>query len=720
MSKEGNRGQDRTDRFIIKGRNCWKTEHANRVAFLVDAESYFHAFKSATLRARRSILIIGWDVNSRTPLEFPDDARPDVPNELGMLLSHLATRRDGLQINVLNWDSPLFYSLDREWLTQARFDWFTHPRVCFALDDQHPLGASHHQKTVVIDDSIAFVGGIDLTVSRLDGPEHFSCDRRRRNPDGAPYGPYHDVQVAVDGAAAQAIADVARDRWARATGQRLRPTETAEDCWPEDLPADIRDIEVAIARTHAAWKGRPEAREIEALFLDAIGRATQTVYIENQYFSATTVARAILDRLGNADCPEIVLVLPQEPTGWLEQNAMGVRQRCLLARLRNADKYGRFRVYMPVVGAQGDVPVKVHAKLMIVDGRFSHIGSANLNNRSMGLDTECDLAVEGEPGSLAVKSITAFRNRLLAEHLGVSLDSIVKEISVCGSLIGAIEKLTGSGRSLVSFPNISPDPIDTALADSELLDPDRPVKPEQIADQLAGDKAGQMTLRSALVRLAAVVIMLLGLAALWRWGPISEFVDVSTLVAWVDAQRSGWSATAAILLAYVIGGLVMFPVIILIAATGLFYGPLTGLLVAGTGSVLGAVTGYGMGLLLGRKGLRRLSGGWFDRISLQLARRGLLSMTVIRLLPVAPFTVVNIAAGAAHIRFRDFVFGTMLGMAPGISAITLFSSQLGEVVHEPSALNIGVLIALLLVIGAAVKWSWRHFIHRRADADEAQ
>ncbi len=720
MSKKHSGNEGQASRFAENGRNCWQTAHASRLAYLVDAAAYFRAFKAAALRAQHSILIIGWDVNSRTLLEYPDEADPDVPNELGPLLDHLASRRDGPHIRVLNWDSPLFYAIDREWVPQARFDWFTHSRLCFALDDQHPFGASHHQKIVVIDDSVAFIGGIDLTVGRLDDTEHRPEDPRRRTPDGTAYEPFHDVQVAVEGPAAKALGDVARDRWTRATGQRLKSVESARDCWPEYLDPDLADVEVALARTYPAWKGRPKVREIQALFLDSIGRAKESIYIENQYFSSTRVAHAILERLEQSDCPEIIAIVPQEPVGWLEQTAMGVKQRCLLARLRDADRNGRFRVYVPVVGEAGDVAVKVHAKVMVVDGRFVNIGSANLNNRSMGLDSECNLAIEGEPGSATATSIATFRNRLLAEHLGVPAGDVEKEIEVRGSIIETIERLRSSGRSLVPFPDVPPDSIDTALAESDILDPAAPAEPERVAHYLAGDKAGQMTFRGAMVRLAGIIAVLLGLAALWRWGPISAFADTGSLEAWGEVVRGEWTATGAVLAAYVVGGLAMFPITILIAATGLLYGPVAGLLVAGAGSLLSAVIGYGTGVILGRNALRRLSGGRLDRVSRRLARRGLLSMTIIRLLPLAPFTLINFTAGASRIRLRDFVFGTVLGMAPGIVAITLFSGQVGEVVRAPDVLNIGILAGLLLIIAAAATWSWRHFVHIQAEPDDAK
>jgi uncharacterized membrane protein YdjX (TVP38/TMEM64 family) len=148
----------------------------------------------------------------------------------------------------------------------------------------------------------------------------------------------------------------------------------------------------------------------------------------------------------------------------------------------------------------------------------------------------------------------------------------------------------------------------------------------------------------------------------------------------------------------------------------MIYGPLAGLLIASSGALLGAAAGYAAGALLGRGTLSRLAGSRLDRVSRQIARRGLLSMTIIRLLPVAPFTLVNFAAGASHISFRDFVFGTMLGMAPGVAAITLFSSQLSEALRAPSTFNLAMLLLSSLLIGAVVFWGWRRFGRRRAAA----
>lgn len=717
--------------ILAEGRNCWRRASAARLSFLVDAKGYFAAVKSAILKARRSVIIVGWDVNSRALLEFPDEARSGVPNELGPFLDYVASRPNGPEVRVLTWDSPRLYALDREWLPQASFDWFTHPRMCFALDAEHPFGASQHQKIVVVDDRVAFLGGLDLTLDRLDDSSHDPQDPRRRSPDGKPYAPYHDLQVAVDGAAARAVAEVAEQRWFLATGERLaraadeEPTRDTprgenlsadDDPWPASLAPDLTNVGLGIARTLPFWKGRPEIREIEALFLDAIAAAREWIYIENQYFSSNRVARALADRLRAPEGPEIVIVLPRDSMGWLEQTSMGLRRRHLAEQLQRADRHGRLRLYAPVVGDNGGVALKVHSKVMIVDGRHLHVGSANLNNRSMGLDSECDVALDtAEDRSRQV--LVALRDRLLGEHLGVDAVRVADMVAHHGSLIAAIESLRGEGRSLVPLSDPPLSPADILIADMDLLDPAAPAEPERLAEELV-TSGEDGSLRRGILRFGGVLITLLALAALWRWGPLSSLADVATLESWGAALREHWVGTLGVLAAYVVGSLVMAPVTALIAATGLLYGPVSGLLVAAAGSLLGALVGYAAGAALGRRQVRRLAGTRLDRLNRQLARRGVLSMAVLRLLPVAPFTVINLAAGASHIRFRDFLFGTVLGMAPGITGMTLFAGQLGRLLKRPDLVNFALLAALLLMIAGFAYWSWRRFVRRPGETAE--
>ena len=192
---------------------------------------------------------------------------------LPLLLSCLA-RQPRLQIFILIWDYSVIYAFEREPRPREQFG-RAHPRLHFALDADHASGASHHQKIVVVDDEVAFVGGIDLTMHRWDQPRHLIHDPHRIDGEGKPYDPFHDVHAAVAGPAAAALGELARARWGVRRGRARTPplAEGRTICdWPAALPVDATDIEVGFARTYLR-DGQAPVKEIEALTLAALGAA---------------------------------------------------------------------------------------------------------------------------------------------------------------------------------------------------------------------------------------------------------------------------------------------------------------------------------------------------------------------------------------------------------------------------------------------------------------
>jgi phospholipase D1/2 len=240
----------------------------------------------------------------------------------------------------------------------------------------------------------------------------------------------------------------------------------------------MTDVDVAVARTAPGHDGRDAIHEIEALYLAIIAATRHTLYIESQYFASRTLAEAIAERLGECEGPEFVVINPESAQGWLEEEAMGSARARLLELVRKADVHGRFRLYTPVT--RGGTPIYVHAKVLVMDDVLMRVGSSNLNNRSLGFDTECDLAVEAVPGApnepeLRTR-IAALRSAFLAEHLDVEPAAVDQAIEAeGGSLIDAIEALRGNGRTLLPFrpPEFSVIE-DTLLRENDLLDPERP------------------------------------------------------------------------------------------------------------------------------------------------------------------------------------------------------------------------------------------------------
>ncbi|WP_327459169.1 phospholipase D-like domain-containing protein [Sphingomonas sp.] len=464
--------------ILEPGRNCWRVERANRAAVVIDAADYYRHAKRAMLKAREQIILIGWDFDTRIFLDRedgPGGPTHGVPNELGPFIQWLAKHRPGLNIHILKWDIGALKLLGRGTTLLRLARWMWHDRITFKLDGAHPTGASHHQKILVIDDALAFCGGIDMTADRWDTRAHAPDQPGRRRPTTRRrYDPWHDATMALDGAAARALGELARERWQVAGGDPLPVPKAAEDVWPPELKPHFRDVSVGIARTRGGYEDREEVRENERLFVDLIRSAERFVYAENQYFASRAVAEAIAERLKEPAGPEFVLVNPESADGWLEEAVMGPARAELMASLAEIDSDKRFRIYTPVNEAGEDI--YVHAKIMVVDDRVLRVGSANMNNRSMGLDSECDVVIDtGCPGNEGARDmIEAIRADLLAEHLGAEAHEVRRRLAETSSLIATVESLRGNGRSLKTF--VPPEFSRTAekIAESETLDPERP------------------------------------------------------------------------------------------------------------------------------------------------------------------------------------------------------------------------------------------------------
>jgi phospholipase D1/2 len=695
--------------ILTEGRNCWRLARATRGAFLVDGAAYFAAFAEAVAQAQRSILMVGWDIDSRTSLLL-DREIDGLPSTLGAFLNAIVKQRRGLHAHILCWDFAMIFALDREPLPVFKLDWSTHRRLHFRLDGRHPVGGAHHQKIVVVDDRVAFVGGMDIAGRRWDTSEHRAGDERRVDTSGRPYRPVHDVQMVVEGEVAAALGDLVRERWRLATGRRIRPPRPADegDRWPQSVKPDLQDFTAGIARTVGEYNDTAEVREVLSLHLDTIAAARRYIYIENQYLTSGGIVAALSERLADPEGPEIVLVLPRGAEGWLEENTIGLLRGRALRELYNADRHGKLRVYCPVVPNLQNEFLHVHSKLVIVDDVFLRIGSSNLTSRSMGIDTECDLAVEAGGDARLVDPIRGLLCRLLGEHLGRAPEVVAERVQAHrGSLIAAIDELRDGERTLQPLERMLPEPSDELVPFSMLIDPERPTAPDRILAEFVPEEHREDA-RRPILRVLIILLALLSLAAAWRWTPLGEWVDFELVAGGVAAVGAHPLAPLIVMAIFVVLGLFLFPVTLLIAATAFAFSPLLAFLYSMAGCLSSAGVSYGLGRLLGRETIARIASPRFNRLSRMLVRRGLVAVVTIRFLPVAPYTVVNIAAGAFHIRFRHFMLGTLIGMAPGVMAVTLFADQLEAAVRDPRPENIAVLVLVVLVIIGAVlgvrKW----------------
>ncbi|WOC11901.1 phospholipase D-like domain-containing protein [Gordonia sp. MP11Mi] len=460
--------------ILVPGNTCRQTSRADRLSVIVDAADYFAHAKSALMQAQHRAILVGWDFDTRIELA-PGNSAPDVPDELGELFGWLTKNRPELEIFVLRWSLGALTGIARGMLPPVVQDLVSGRRIHYRVDAAHPISAAHHQKIAVIDDKIAFCGGIDMTVGRWDTSDHATSNEYRVTPTGAPYGPWHDVTLALDGEAAQAIAHVAYDRWEAATGSRLAPiSPDPAPIWPDELEPMFTGATVGVSRTLPAYNDREGVDEIRRLYLAAIAAVRDALYIESQYLASRAIADALISRLTEPTGPEIIVVMPRHADGDIERRSMdGARYR-LLRLIWDADIHDRFRIFYPVTA--DDEPIYVHAKVLIADDRVLRVGSSNLNNRSLGFDSECDVtidAVDNDGQSASVRStISAVRTRLIAEHLNVDAAEFDATVAEQGSLVGAIDRHRGSGRTLKPFTRVNTAGEDSPLADVDFVDPE--------------------------------------------------------------------------------------------------------------------------------------------------------------------------------------------------------------------------------------------------------
>jgi phospholipase D1/2 len=705
-------------KLLREGDTVWRIAHSDRVAFLIDGEAYYGAVAHALKHARHSVFILGWDMNSKVEL-LRGDGRDELPAAIGPRLGALLRANPQLEVCLLDWDFPLLLSIDRESRWRFRHRWPRDRRFHLHYDSAHPTGGSHHQKIVLIDDSLVVCGGMDIGVGRWDTSEHRAVDERR-NDEGFPgYVPAHDIMMMADGDVARAMADLVRDRWRRATGEDAPAPirEERRDCWPEGVTVDLTDVDVGISRTMPPYGDDDGVFEIERLYTQSIAAARRWIYIENQYLTSDAVVAALIARLREEDGPEIVIALPQNNFGYFEAQSIQVLHFRCIGAMRRVDRHGRLRVCYPRIPELGDKQVNLHSKIMVSDDEFLRIGSSNMANRSMRLDTECDFSIEAGGDPRIGKAIAAFRNRLLAEHLCLSQAEVEAELARTGSMAALVDEREENTRCLGRV-DPAPGQEDADFGNGYLVDPKEPLSTEVVIEAFSTPDARRLA-KPRLIRLAAMLGVLVLLAAAWRWTALANWLDPDVVTSMGAELRGHPAAPFLVLGIYLASAFLVLPVTVLIIATAAVFGPWLGIVYSLAGSLASAMTMFAIGRLLGRGSVEELTGRQYRRIAEGLRHRGLPTMVVLRMLPVAPFSVVNIVVGASGISARDFALGTAIGMAPGIASLSVFQAQLLEALRKPDAGNILLLGVVAVVIAGSLTFLRARLRARRRRSGEA-
>jgi uncharacterized membrane protein YdjX (TVP38/TMEM64 family) len=412
------------------------------------------------------------------------------------------------------------------------------------------------------------------------------------------------------------------------------------------------------------------------------------------------VVRALGQRLAEADGPEMVIVLPESESGWMERGSMGLLRERSLAHLRAKDHSGRLRLLAPRVTEGTEVSsVSVHAKVLVIDDTLAKIGSSNFSNRSMGLDTECDLAIEATDGPSAA-FVSSVRDRLVAEHLGLPADEVAARLAGGGSLCRLIDgQPAAAGRSLAPVPELSNAALDFTVLDGALVDPEEPWSVDGLVAHAVPVPLRRRLARRWLLPLALAAAVV-ALWAVLRHGPLRTLHLGSAVWHLLHglASRPGGPVLAA--LAICLGSVLFVPITLLGTSALAVFGAWPGIPVVWLGAVLGSGVSHTIGVRWAADVKRWLPEKFGNTLRRLLRGSPFWTVIFMRLLPVGNFGALNLVAGAFKLPLRSFLLGNAVGLAPGLLGLGVIMNRALAALRHPTVGNVVAAAAVAAAITA--------------------
>jgi phosphatidylserine/phosphatidylglycerophosphate/cardiolipin synthase-like enzyme len=417
----------------------------NCVAVMIDGKDTFEQMYDRIFRAERSILIANYDLDPglKFARSYPDtqmsrpiksacktpiaDTKINPDSRTCTLKDILVEKaRQGVDVKVIVWQPRLALRIlpgaderginsredDVEELGRIARKLGVPGRLQVRVDSTAPaMTAAHHEKIVVIDCSVGFCGGLDLSQGKWDVSTH-DYESSLRDPGSEPW---HDIHAMVKG---PVVWDLACHFWQRWFYAETKDTEKAQQLVAIAAAEEAGDTPVTALRT---WKQMDRSGGIGAWYAEIFRKAEKGIYIENQFpFQAKALTRLLVKRLKEARDLQVVVVGPMEPNlpGFVGSMIARISVKDVnknLALLRKASG-GRLATFS-LISQHKTVPtlrrqIYVHSKLMIADDRWMTLGSANLDKNGLADSTELNLGITSE--ELAAKT----RLRLWQEHTG--------------------------------------------------------------------------------------------------------------------------------------------------------------------------------------------------------------------------------------------------------------------------------------------------------------
>ena len=682
------------------GQNCWRVENASYASPVIDCSNYYRAIHQAICNAQETLFIVGWDIDSRIELLRGKEAeKSGCPNTLFELLKWKSEVTPNLKMYLNRWDYSIFLAAERETFASMKWKLNDIKNLAFIFDDQLPLGASHHQKIIVVDDEIAFCGGMDIAIARWDNRQHHVYEHERKDPKGTillgiekEYRPYHDVQMLVAGDAAKSLGELARKRWYLATGQKAKPLDSKTidkkidklpESWPKSIDPFLQNVSVGISLTMPRFRQQKLDRGIENLYIAMIEKAESFIYMENQFFTHCGIARALNKRLKENPQLRVLLLSCKDPQGFMERKTMYYGRVRFKDALLKDGLAERVVLAYPISQEDGSrEQVRIHSKVMIVDDSYLRIGSSNINYRSMTLDTECDLVIEGTTKKIR-DGIGAIRNDLIREHTGRTTADI-EDIITNGKSVKDFLKDIRSSRQHIREIN-DEDYRHERLAKFFIRfgDPSKPLLPSYLTSHRRVVKKAKNQSVQIPAKLIATITIVILLISIWQFTPLSEYANAERIVGILeDVRNTPWAFPAGIV-AYTIGTLIFVPHIIMTTAVVIAFSPVEAFVIAISGSLISCSISYVLGLLLGKESLKAIFGGYTDKISHYADKGGVMGLTVLRMIPTAPFTAENLILGMIKVPYITLMISTLLGMLPGTLIFVFLGKSAIELFKNP-------------------------------------